>query len=370
MKISEFKLERYFEEHEFSAKYILCASDCEPLTIGEVLTEYEISTLKSLRLSYAEAQGTPDLRNEAAKLYKAISPEDLVVCVPEEGIFIAMNALLNPNEKVIVQTPCYQALSEIPKAIGCKITKWLPEAKSTHSWHWNIEFLEENVDKKTKMIIVNSPHNPTGHLFTNQEYHEIIKIAKNNNCIVFSDEMYRMLEQEKQDRLSSGADLYKKCVSLSGVSKILGLGGLRIGWLATKDKALRDKIIKFKDYTTISSSVPGQYIAQIALTKIDTIVSRNLNTIRNNLEDLDSFFARHPNKFDWFRPKAGSTAFVKINFTQDVENFCENLVKKKSVMLMPSTKFDYGNNYLRFGLGRRNMPQALTLFEEYLNENK
>jgi aspartate/methionine/tyrosine aminotransferase len=369
MKIADFKLERYFEKHEFNVKYILCASDCEPLAIGEVLATEEMRTLQSLKLSYAEAQGTPDLRKEAATLFEATSPEELVVCVPEEGIFITMNALLNLGEKVIVQTPCYQALSEVPKAIGCEVVKWLPDPKSTHAWRWDINFLKENVNEHTKMIIVNSPHNPTGHLFTKREYGEIIEIAKNNNCLMFSDEMYRTLEQESQDRLPSGTDLYEKCISLSGVSKTLGLGGLRIGWLAIKEKALRDKILRFKDYTTISSNVPGQYIAKVALTKRENILSRNRHIIRNNLGLLDSFFKRHPNTFEWIKPNAGSTAFVKINITQSVEDFCEDVIRKKSVMLMPSTKFDYGCGHLRLGFGRKNLPEALGLFDEYLNDN-
>lgn len=370
MKISEFKLERYFEKHEFTAKYILCASDCEPLTVGDVLSKNEMSKLQSLRLSYSEAQGSPDLRKEAATLFEMTSSEDLVVCVPEEGIFITMNALLNAGDKVIVQTPCYQALSELPDAIGCRVIKWRPEPKSTHAWQWDINFLKENVDKQTKMLIVNSPHNPTGHLFTNQEYTEIIEIARDNDCIVFSDEMYRMLEYETQGRLPAGADLYEKCISLSGVSKILGLGGLRIGWLATREENLREKIVKFKDYTTISSNVPGQYIAKVALTKKDTILSNNLNTIQSNLEMLDRFFSQHPNNFVWIKPKAGPVAFPKININQGIEDFCEDVVQKKSVMLMPSTKFDYGNSHLRIGFGRRNMPQALNLLDEYLNENE
>jgi aspartate/methionine/tyrosine aminotransferase len=369
MKIADFKLERYFEKHEFNVKYILCASDCEPLTIGEVLTKGEMATLQSLKLSYAEAQGNPELRKEAATLYDSVTPEEVAVCVPEEGIFITMNALLNPGEKVIVQTPCYQALSEVPKAIGCKVVKWLPDPKSTDVWRWDINFLRQNVDKQTKMIIVNSPHNPTGHLFTKKEYSEIIEIANKNNCLMFSDEMYRGLEQKRQDMLPSGVDLYEKCISLSGVSKTLGLGGLRIGWLATREKTLRNKVVNFKDYTTISSNVPGQYIAKVALTKRDTILFRNRRIIRKNLELLDSFFCRHLEKFVWLRPKAGSTAFVKINIAQNVEDFCEDVIRKKSVMLMPSTKFDYGCGHLRLGLGRKNLPEALELFDEYLTDD-
>ena len=148
------------------------------------------------------------MRKEIAKLFQVVTPEEIIVSAPEEGIFITMNALLDAGDNVIVQFPCYPALIELPKAIGCKATTWKPEIIENH-WHWDISFLEENVNKDTRMIVTNSPHNPTGQLFTEKEYREIIDIAKENDCIVFSDEMYRLLEHRKEDRLPIGSDVYK-----------------------------------------------------------------------------------------------------------------------------------------------------------------
>ena len=144
--------------------------------------------------------------------------------------------------------------------------------------------------------------------------------------------MYRLMEHDPQDRLPIGSDIYEKCISLSGMSKTFGLGGLRIGWLSTKDKDSLRRILEFKDYTTISNNVIGEYIAKIALKKRENLLSRNYRIVMGNLELLDAFFARHKDLFGWFKPKAASIAFVHTRFSLGVEDFCEGLAKKKDVL--------------------------------------
>jgi aspartate/methionine/tyrosine aminotransferase len=368
MHISPFRLERYLELYEFSAKYILGASDCESFEIREVLTNEELSELKKLRLGYSEAKGSLSLRKEISNLFQVTEPEHLVVCVPQEGIFITMNALLETEDRVIVQVPCYQSLCEMPKALGCRVLTWEPQTEKNR-WVWNIDFLKRHVDRKTKLIVINSPQNPTGQTFDKNEYLEILDIAKQNECFVFSDEMYRLLEHDPHDRLPIGSDIYEKCVSLSGMSKTFGLGGLRVGWLSIRDKETLKRIIEFKDYTTISNNAIGEYIAKSALKKKDLLLSRNHEIVTNNLVLLDSFFAKHEELFGWFRPRAGSIAFVETKFNIGIDDFCADLVKKKDVLLVPSSKFGYGDHHFRLGFGRKNMKDGLALLEEYVEEN-
>jgi aspartate/methionine/tyrosine aminotransferase len=360
-------LERYLEKYEFVAKYVLGASDCESFQVKEILSNEELAEMSSLRLGYSPAQGSLQLRREIASLFQTASPEDLVVCVPQEGIFLTMNALLEAGDKVIVQVPCYQSLCEIPKALGCEVLTWSPDPERD-CWEWNIDFLRENVNEKTKVIVINSPQNPTGHIFKKEDYLEILDIARKNNCYLFSDEMYRLLEHDPQDRLPIGSDLYEKCISLSGMSKTFGLGGLRIGWLSTKYKEILKRIVEFKSYTTISNNAIGEYVAKIALQKRDKLIARNCSIIMSNLNLLNSFFARHADLFNWFKPQAASIAFVYAKFNLGVEEFCEDLLKKKNVLLVPSTKFGYGNHHFRLGFGRKNMEEGLKLLEEFIQE--
>jgi aspartate/methionine/tyrosine aminotransferase len=368
MKIDEFKLERFFAKHETDAPYMLGASDCETFSVNEIVSTKEIEELSSQKLGYSTSQGLPLLRSEIAKQFQTVTQNEIVVSAPQEGVFITLNALLTSLDKVVVQVPCYQSLCAIPKAIGCKVTTWTPSILKSQ-WHFDIDELRAKVDKTTKLIIVNSPHNPTGYQFSQKEFTEIVEIAKENNCYLFSDEMYRTLVMKHEEILPAGSDIYEKCISLSGVSKTFGLGGLRIGWLAIKEKKLLQKILNLKDYTTLSNSILSEFVAMIALTKSDLILSRNLGIIAENLKILDKFFNQHSDKFQWLKPRAGTVALIKMKFGANVESFCEDLINKRGVLLMPGTKFDYDDHF-RIGFGRKNLPTALRQFEAYLDEKK
>ncbi len=364
MRIEEFKLERHLAKHEFTAKYVMGASDCESYALNEILSEKNLTDLNSLRLGYSESQGNSELRQEIASLSKTVNYKQIVVAAPQEGIFLTLNALLDPGDEVIVQVPCYQSLCAIPIAIGCKQINWEPSIVKK-KWRWSIDFLRERVNKKTKLVVVNSPQNPTGALFTHKEFLDIIDVAKENGCFLLSDEMYRMMEYHEEDRLPIGSEVYEKCVSLSGLSKSFGLGGLRIGWLSVPEKEVLDRIIKLKDYTTLSNSPLSEFVALIALRKRKTLLKRNMGIVERNLKYLDDFFVRHAERFTWFRPDAGPVAFVKTNFAFN-ESFCNDLVNEKGVLATPGFTFGYGDNFFRLGFGRKNLPKALKAFEEFI----
>jgi aspartate/methionine/tyrosine aminotransferase len=179
--------------------------------------------------------------------------------------------------------------------------------------------------------------------------------------------MYRPLIFRKEGMLPSGSDIYEKCISLSGVSKTFGLDGLRIGWLSIRQKSLLQRVLNFRDYTTLSNSVLSEFVAMIALRKSNLILSRNLCIIQDNLKLLDNFFNKYKDQFQWLKPKAGTVALIKTKFTKNTENFCEDLINKKGVLLMPGTKFGY-NDCFRIGFGRKNLPIGIQQLDSYLIE--
>ncbi len=102
--------------------------------------------------------------------------------------------------------------------------------------------------------------------------------------------MYRFLEYNPEDRLPSAVEVYDNAITLFGMSKTFGLAGLRIGWLATKNKALYQKMATLKDYTTICSSAPSELLALIGLRAKETIIANNLSKLEHNLDILEKFF--------------------------------------------------------------------------------
>lgn len=230
MKLQPFKLERYFAKYEFSVKYLLSSSDCDGFLQKEILELADNETKElweKLTLGYTESLGYPLLRAEIAKLYKETDPDQILITAPEEGIFIALNTLLEKGDHVICTFPGYQSLYEIAEGIGCEVTKWQPDENK--GWMFDLEFLRNNIKPNTKLLVINFPHNPTGYLPTKEDFEKIIDIAREHNLYVFSDEMYKLLEFNPNHRLSSACEIYDKAITLFGMSKTFGMAGVRIG---------------------------------------------------------------------------------------------------------------------------------------------
>lgn len=369
MKIRPFGLERYFAKYEFSVKYLLSSSDCDGLAVKYLLklTDSKTKTMwEELKLGYTESLGLPQLRQEIANLYQGINQDDVLIVTPEEGIFITMNTLLTKGDHIICTHPGYQSLYEIAESLGCEVTKWQPNEDD--NWRFDPAFLKSNIKPNTKLIIVNFPHNPTGSLASKEDFQEIVNMAKEHNVYLFSDEMYRFLEFNPDDRLPSAVEVYDKAITLFGMSKTFGLAGVRIGWIITKDKKLYDDLATFKDYTTICSSAPSEILSLIALRAKDTIIQNHLRRINHNLDLLDDFFDKYKNLFSWVKPKAGTICFPKLLLEKNSFNFCEEIVKDAGIMVLPSRVYDYDDKHFRLGFGRENMPEALGKFEEYIEQ--
>lgn len=370
MKIKPFKLERYFAKYEFKTPYTLCSSDCESASIGELLQMEKgaSDSLNNVWLGYTESQGDPELRELIAELYTDQTAKDIIIFTgAEEAIYIFMNILLNKGDNIIVQTPCYQSLFEVAASIGSNVTRW--EMCADNNWFLDIEKLEDQIKPTTKVLVINSPHNPTGYCIPHDDYKKIISIAEKFGIMVFSDEVYKFSEYDKKDSLPAMCDLYDSGISLGVMSKSFGLAGLRIGWIASKNERIKKDIMSYKDYTTICNSAPSEFLAKIALRNQESLLSRNLNLLNTNLKLLENFFSNNSSLFSYCKPKAGSIMFPEIKADITAEDFCAGLIEKKGVLLLPGNLYENYPKHFRLGFGRKNMPAALNKLQEYITEN-
>jgi aspartate/methionine/tyrosine aminotransferase len=368
MNLPPFKLERFFAKYEFNTEYLLCSSDCESMSVANLLALEPGAAEKFQRawLGYTESQGSPALRAEICKLYGAMQPEHILVHTgAEEAIFLFMFAAFKEYDHVIVHSPAYQSLAEVARAAGCDVSPW--RAREENGWSLDLDELRHLMRTNTKAIILNTPHNPTGYLMSRADYEAVHAFAKANKLLLFSDEVYRESEYDPAALLPAGCDLGEHAISLGVMSKTYGLAGLRIGWIATKNRNIYEKMASLKDYTTICNSAPSEFLAEVALRNRQKLVERNLQIIQRNLEIIDELFTRHKNLFSWVRPQAGSMAFPRY-LAGDVERFCDQLVKKAGVLLLPGSVYDDSRNHFRLGLGRKNLPQAVERLEQFLVE--
>jgi aspartate/methionine/tyrosine aminotransferase len=368
MKIEPFALERYFARHEFSAEYLLSCSDCEALHLEELLEMADTESMRlweNLKFGYTETLGHPVLRESIASIYEGINADDILVTVPEEGIFLTMQALLEPGDHVICTFPGYQSLHELARSMGCRVTMWESEERS--GWRFSVDHLENLIRDDTKLVVVNFPHNPTGFVPTRDEYSSVVDLVRQRNAYLLSDEMYRFLEVEPGSTLPAGCELYDKAISLFGLSKTFGLPGLRIGWISTRDHDVIERMSLLKDYITICNSAPSEILGLIAVRCRERIIARHQARIRKNMEVLEAFFAKQHKVFSWNRPLGGSVCFPRMLLFEDTFEFCEKLIRETGIMLVPSRLFQYGDHHVRTGFGRRNLPEAVELLSDYLD---
>jgi len=366
MQITPFRIEEYMGRHEFSARYLLSSSDAESVTIEELLSLEPGAQDAFLKhwCGYTESPGAPWLREVLATIYATINKDQLiVVSAAEEAIFLFYHTLLTPNDHAIVETPCYESALTVPKSTGAATSEW--RRKAENNWAHDLAALESLIRPNTRALYINTPHNPTGLLMPPEIFRGVLDLAAKHNIYVFSDEVYRELEHQPGARLPAACDLYDRAVSLSSVSKTYGLPGLRLAWLASHDTAFLQKIISLKHYTTICASAPSEFLTALAFRYRQKFIDRNRQIVLRNLPLLSAFFQRHLDLFDWTLPNASTIGFVRFKPQQDVFSFCENLVRDASVLLLPGTVYDEPH-HIRFGYGRKNMPEALSHLESHL----
>lgn len=371
MKLNDFKLECYFGKYEFTAPFLLTQSDCEAMTINELLAMETGAKEEFLNvwLGYTQTWGDPLLREGISNLYEDMESENvLVLHGASEGIFAAMNVLLEEGDHLIALYPNYQSLYDLTSSIpNCELSKW--ELKDDgEKWVVDFEELRSLIKPNTKMISLASPNNPTGYTFTNAELQTLAEIAEENDLYIFCDEVYRGLELDGEKRKGM-AEFTSKAISLGVLSKSFGLPGLRVGWIVSRDLAVLEKIVKFKHYMSICDSAPSEFLAKVALKHKNEILTRNKLLVEKNLKLARAFFARYPKLFSERKAAAGPIAFNKLLIDKSVTEFCEEAVAKKGVLLMPASIYDLDGNYFRMGYGRSNFPEALAKFEEFLEEN-
>jgi aspartate/methionine/tyrosine aminotransferase len=368
MRIADFELERYFARWEFAVEHVLCASDVQGYPMADVLAmaEPEARALwDGLTLGYTESTGHPLLRREIASMYDGLAAEDVLVFAgAEEAIFCLTNVLMGPDTHAIVTWPGYQSLYEIARATGAEVT--LHELHEGDDWALDVDRLRAQVTPQTRLIVLNAPHNPTGMQPDRVTFDAIVAIADEAGATLLVDEVYRDLEFDPADRLPAAAEASPLGVSVGVMSKSFAMAGLRIGWLATRDRDLLARCAAFKDYTTICSSAPSEILALIGLRARDVVLARSRGIVAANLQRLDAFFDAWSDRFTWVRPRAGSIGFPRLTVPGvAIDTWAADLVQAEGVLLLPGSQFGVGGNHFRLGFGRTDMPVALDRLEAF-----
>jgi aspartate/methionine/tyrosine aminotransferase len=372
VRIADFALERYFARWEFAVEHVLGASDVEGWSMADLLEladDEGRSLWANLKLGYTESTGHPVLRREIATLYDSLEADDVLVFAgAEEAIFCLFSTSIQEGNHVIVTWPGYQSLYEVARMAGAQVS--LHALREEDGWSLDVDRLIRSFRPDTRMVVVNAPHNPTGMLPTEAEWRRLAAACAAAGIRLVADEVYRFLEHDRDAPLPAGADLDERAVSIGVMSKSFAMPGLRIGWLATRDRAVLERCARMKDYTTICASSPSEVLALIGLRARDRVLARSREIVTSNLGVLDDFFARRADALAWVRPRGGSIAFPSLvpggPAGASADAFAARLVEKTGVLVIPSTQFGSGDSHVRIGLGRADLPEAIAKVEAFL----
>ena len=369
MQITDFALERYFARWEFAVEHLLCASDVEAWRMTDLLAladDEARSRWESLQLGYTESTGDPLLRAEIASLYEGLDADDtLVFSGAEEAIFCLFSTILGPGDHAVVTWPGYQSLYDVARAAGADVT--LHELRQPDGWALDVQRLVASFRSTTRVAVVNAPHNPTGMLPSPAEWQALGEACRDAGVRLVADEVYRFLEHDGRAPLPAGAELAPTFVSIGVLSKSFALAGLRIGWLASRDRDLLARCAALKDYTTICAAAPSEILGLIALRARETVLGRSRAIVGQNLATFDAFLAERPGFASWVRPAAGSVGFPRLAANLDADAFAADLVQAEGVLLLPGSAFGHPGNHVRVGLGREDFPIALERLGGFLD---
>jgi aspartate/methionine/tyrosine aminotransferase len=357
VKIETFALERWMTTWETKVEYDIAESGIFPMSTRELL-DFEppaerdqlLSRLLDLRLGYSEACGTHELRSIIAETYENTGPDEILVTTGAiEANFLLFNALLEPGDHVVAVYPAYQQLYSVARAIGCDVSLW--QLRPENNFKYDLDELKRLVTPKTRLFVINTPHNPTGAMLSADQVKEIYDLAESVGANVLSDEAYRWLELPGGDPFAPPTrNLGPRGISVGTISKPFGLPGLRIGWI-TGTAELIAKCWSMRDYVSLSPGKLNDALATLAFKHWDRIVERTHAIVSENIPMAERWFAEHADLGSWTPPRGGLLALMRYNLDIPSLELSNTLAEEQSVMLAPGSAFGY-EGYLRIGVGQ------------------
>ncbi|MCO5220532.1 MAG: aminotransferase class I/II-fold pyridoxal phosphate-dependent enzyme [Thermomicrobiales bacterium] len=358
MKVETFTLERWMSTWEVVAKFDIAESGVYPLTTRELLDflppderQSVENQLLDLRLGYNEARGTARLRGDIAATYENVNADQVLVTTGAiEANYLLVNSLLEAGDHVISVFPAYQQLFSVAKAVGCEVSLWRI-VEDGGNYVFDLDALEKLVTPKTKMILINTPNNPTGALLSNDDLKRIYALAESVGAWVLCDEAYRWLDIPGGEPLAEPMrNLGPRAISVGTFSKPFGLPGLRLGWIAATEDIVK-ACWSARDFISLAPSGLSDLLASVALRERDQIVARNHAIVQQNLDYAEGWFSKHSELASWNPPRGGLLALMKYNVDLPSDTVANTLAADYSVMLAPGSTFGY-EGHLRIGIGQ------------------
>jgi capreomycidine synthase len=342
-------LEDWLRDYYFSAEIDISSSGVENFSMAELreLLPLGPEELDSVVFDDSPSRGSDALRRAIAERWAGGDAARVMATHgSSEIIFLIMSALLREGDEVVILDPCYHALRNLAEAAGCELKIWRLDFE--RGFAADVEELKRLISPRTRMVVVNFPHNPTGTTVTAEEQRQIIEAAAGVGAYLVWDAAFNELTHDGEP-LANPSLLYDRAITLGTLSKGYGLAGLRVGWCVAPPELLAG-FVHWRDYTTLYLSPLVEAVARRAVERADALLAPRLERARRNLDLVAAWVADNSEHVEWVRPRGGVTAFLRLRRVEDVETFCHRLVRERGTLLIPGVCFDRPE-HVRLGFG-------------------
>jgi aspartate/methionine/tyrosine aminotransferase len=372
MKIEPFLMERMQSTWENLVDYNLSESGVHPMYLGELLREMPEATEQLLKqeLGYAQSNGTVALRKIIAGMYPGATPDHILVTNgTSEANFVSIWSLVEPKDEILLMLPNYMQIWGISRGFQGTVHSF--QLREESGWHIDFAEVERFFTRRTKLIVVCNPNNPTGSILKEEEMARLLELARSNDGWLLADEVYQGAERQA-NRTPSFWGRYDKVIITNGLSKAYGLPGLRIGWVVGPPDFIA-KLWSYHDYTTIGPAMMSDSLAQIALNPEirERILLRTKRILQNNYPIVADWIRSHGDALSIVEPQAGAIAYFRYKYPVNSTQLVERLRKEKSVLIVPGDHFGM-DKYLRIGYGSpaEYLNAGLARIDELISEDR
>jgi aspartate/methionine/tyrosine aminotransferase len=342
MRLKPFLLDMWLDRYEHNIEFNLGASTGPTWKVNEILdlaTDDQRQRFLHHDVVYSRPAGADALRAAIAEMQGVATESVQVVTGASEALLVLMWLAAEPGANVILPQPGFTTFSALPESLGMEIRYYAVHKDNNFSI--DVNEIKRLVDANTKLILVNSPHNPTGATLSDTEWEDLHEFTSNRGIQLVSDEVYHPIYHE---RATESAARLPHATVIHDFSKAFPLSGVRIGWMVEHNQKRREQYWNARTYFSISNNTVGEILAEIAMRNRHVVLGKTQETASRNLRRLDDFMREHRETIGWIRPQGGMTAFPWLVSGEDARPFCEGAAER-GILLVPGDCYDVPSHF-------------------------
>jgi aspartate/methionine/tyrosine aminotransferase len=361
MRLKPFLLDMWLDTYEHGIEFNLAASEGPRWTLNEILnlaSEEERQRFLNHKLGYSRPAGAEGLRAAIAEMQDVDIDTVQVLTGASEALLILMWMAAEAGANVVLPQPGYPPFSALPESLGIEIRYYA--VRKENDFRIDLEEIKQLVDRNTKLILMNNPHNPTGATISDTELDSLHEFTASREIQLVSDEVYHPIYHvQHQGQGTRSAARLPHATVIHDFSKAFPLAGVRTGWMIEHDSKRRERYWNARTYFSISNNTAGELLAEIAMRRRDVVLGKTQETASRNLRQLVAFMSEHRETLGWIPPRGGMTAFPWLVSGENSRAFCQ-AAAEQGILLAPGDCWDAPAHFrLGFAAMTDKFPEAL-----------